>query len=144
MKTRHILVVLLLITLAAKAQQPANTVLDNKVHKMVMQFTSADSAEQATVVSQVRNIRTVWPKAEIEVVCQGGGLELLVASKSKAAKAVAEWSAKGVVFAACNNSMRRQNVKKEELLPSAIIVPSALVELVQKQETGWAYLKAAH
>ncbi|PZR29912.1 MAG: hypothetical protein DI538_23570 [Azospira oryzae] len=144
MKTRHILVVLLLITLAAKAQQPANTVLDNKVHKMVMQFTSADSAEQATVVAQVRNIRTVWPKAEIEVVCQGGGLELLVASKSKAAKAVAEWSAKGVVFAACNNSMRRQNVKKEELLPSAIIVPSALVELVQKQETGWAYLKAAH
>ena len=111
---------------------------------MVMQFTSADSAEQATVVAQVRNIRTVWPKAEIEVVCQGGGLELLVASKSKAAKAVAEWSAKGVVFAACNNSMRRQNVKKEELLPSAIIVPSALVELVQKQETGWAYLKAAH
>lgn len=144
MKTIHILIILLFVAIAAKAQQPANTVLDTKVHKMVMQFTSADSAEQATVVAQVRNIRTVWPKAEIEVVCQGGGLELLVTSKSKAAKAVAEWSAQGVVFAACNNSMRRQNVKKEELLTSAVVVPSALVELVQKQEAGWAYLKGAH
>jgi len=144
MKTLQILVVLLFAVTVAKAQQLANTVMDTKVHKMVMQFTSGDSTEQAAVTAQVRNIRTVWPNAQIEVVCQGGGLELLIASKSKAAKAVAEWSTQGVVFAACNNSMRRLNVKKEELLPSAVVVPSALVELVQKQEAGWAYLKGAH
>src|SRR6218665_282148 len=127
MKTIQIIMILLFAAVVAKAQQPANTVLDTKIHKMVMQFTSADSAEQATVTAQVRNIRTVWPKAQIEVVCQGGGLELLIAKKSKAAKAVAEWAAQGVVFAACNNTMRRLNVRKEELVPTAVIVPSALV-----------------
>jgi len=144
MKTIKILVLLLSVASIAKAQQQANTVMDTKVHKMVMQFTSGDSTEQAAVTSQVRNIRTVWPNAQIEVVCHGGGLELLIASKSKAAKSVADWSAQGVVFAACNNSMRRLNVKKEDLLPAAVIVPSALVELVQKQEAGWAYLKGSH
>jgi uncharacterized protein len=144
MKTIFSFALVIVFVITAKAQQPANTVMDTKVHKMVMQFTEGDSLNQQFITAQVKNIRTVWPNAQIEVVCQGTGLELLMTAKSKASKAVAEWSAQGVVFAACNNTMRRMNVKKEELLPSVVIVPSALVELVQKQEAGWAYLKGAH
>ncbi len=142
MKHLLFLSIMLLSMACAKAQQP--TVKDTKVHKIVMQFTQGDSIEQVSVTAQVRNIKTLWPNAQIEVVCQGTGLELLMDKKSKAAKAVADWSAQGVVFAACNNTMKRFNVKKEELLPSAVVVPSAMVELVEKQEEGWSYLKGAH
>lgn len=119
-------------------------VLDMKKHKIVMQFTSSDSVSQASVVGQVKNIRTAWPNAQIEVVCHGPGLDLLQTTKSKAASQVAEWSGKGVVFAACNNTMKRKNLKKEDLLNTAVVVPSAMIELTLKQEKGWAYVKGAH
>ncbi len=125
------------------AQQP-NEVIDLKKHKIVMQFSNSDSVSQASVVGQIKNIRTAWPNAQIEVVCHGPGLDLLVASKSKAANQVAEWSGKGVVFAACGNTMKRRNLKKEDLLQSGVVVPSAMIELTLRQEKGWAYVKGAH
>ena len=43
--------------------QQANGVIDMKPHKIVMQFTDSDSLSQASVVGQVKNIRTAWPNA---------------------------------------------------------------------------------
>lgn len=131
-----------LICTTALAQD--GDVVDMKKHKVVMQFSDGDSLSQASITGQVKNIRTAWPNAEVEVVCHGPGLDLLIGTKSKFGKAVADWSAKGVTFAACNNTMRRRNVKKEDLLPSSQVVPSAMIELVRKQEDGWAYVKGGH
>lgn len=124
--------------------QQTDGVIDLKKHKIVMQFSDSDSVSQASVVGQVKNIRAAWPNAQVEVVCHGPGLDLLIAAKSKAASQVAEWSGKGVVFAACNNTMKRRNVKKEDLLGSAQVVPSALIEITLKQEKDWAYVKGGH
>jgi intracellular sulfur oxidation DsrE/DsrF family protein len=124
--------------------QQANGVIDMKPHKIVMQFTDSDSLSQASVVGQVKNIRTAWPNAEIEVVCHGPGLDLLINKTSKASTQVAEWSGKGVVFAACGNTMKRKNLKPEDLLKVSTVVPSAMIELTLKQESGWAYVKGGH
>lgn len=142
MKLLNLLI--LLVCSSTLCAQQNDGVLDMKKHKIVMQFTNSDSLSQASVVGQVKNIRTAWPNAQIEVVCHGPGLDLLQANKSKASKEVAEWSGKGVVFAACANTMKRRNVKKEDLVPTSVIVPSAMIELTLKQEKGWAYVKGAH
>lgn len=133
----------ILVSSTAFAQQ-TDGVVDLKKHKIVMQFSDSDSVSQASVVGQVKNIRTAWPNAQVEVVCHGPGLDLLVSSKSKAAAQVAEWSAKGIVFAACNNTMKRRNINKADLLPTSLVVPSAIIELTLKQENGWAYIKGGH
>lgn len=138
-----IVAALCMIALQAQAQKNSEA-LDMKKHRLVMQFTDGDSLSQATVTAQVKNIRTAWPNAEIEVICHGPGLDLLMTSKSKASKALADWSAQGVVFAACNNTMKRRNIKKEDLLPTVQVVPSAMIELTLKQEEGWAYVKGGH
>ena len=137
------LALLSIIAISVQAQQNPEA-LDLKKHKIVMQFTDNDSLSQVTVTGQVKNIRAAWPNADIEVVCHGPGLDLLMTSKSKASKVLAEWSAQGVVFSACNNTMKRRNIKKEELLPSVQVVPSAMIELTLKQEEGWAYVKGGH
>lgn len=124
--------------------QQTDGVVDLKKHKIVMQFSDSDSLSQASVVGQVKNIRSAWPNAQVEVVCHGPGLDLLIAVKSKATNQIAEWSSKGVVFAACNNTMKRRNVKSDDLLPSIIVVPSAIIELTLKQEKDWAYIKGGH
>lgn len=119
-------------------------VIDTKPHKIIMQFTTGDSLDQVAVVTQVGNILAALPKSKIEVVCHGGGLDLLTSKKSKAQQQLTFLTGQGVVFAACQNSMRRRNVKKEDLVAVAKIVPSAMVELVLKQEAGWSYVKGAH
>ena len=138
-----ILVVLICFSTSLFAQQ-ANGVIDMKPHKIVIQFTDSDSLSQASVVGQVKNIRTAWPNAEIEVVCHGPGLDLLISKTSKASAQVSEWSSKGVVFAACGNTMKRKNLKPEDLLKVSTVVPSAMIELTLKQENGWAYVKGGH
>jgi len=140
---KHFLLVMLgfvFFSSASNAQQ-ASEVIDMKKHKVVIQFNDSDSLSQVRVTLQVKNTKACWPNAQIEVVCLSGGLDLLVTSKSKASAAVAEWSAKGVTFAACNNTMRNRNITKAELLSQAVVVPSAVVELTLKQEDGWAYFR---
>jgi uncharacterized protein len=141
---KNILLVALLALSINTIAQSNEGVLDMKKHKIVMQYTLSDSLSQVSVVTQVGNIRALWPNAQIEVVCHGGGLDLLQTSKSKAASEVAEWTGKGVVFAACNNTMKRKKLTKADLLPTATVVPSAMIELTLKQEKGWAYVKGAH
>ena len=67
--------------------------------------------------------------------------EVLMSANSKVSKTVAELSGKGIVFAACANTMRLRNVMKEDLLSQAVVVPSAVIELSMKQEEGWSYFK---
>ncbi len=141
---KPVLIAFLLASTINTVAQTNEGVLDLKKHKIVMQFTNSDSVSQASVVTQVGNIRALWPNAQIEVVCHGGGLDLLLTSKSKAAGEVAGWTDKGVVFAACNNTLKRRNLTKADLLPTATVVPSAMIELTLKQEKGWAYVKGAH
>lgn len=123
----------------------ASLTFAQKPHRIVMQFSSGDSLSQASVLGQVRNIRTEWPDARIEVVCHGPGLDLLTSAGSRIpAATMADWKSKGVVFAACQNTMRRRGVKAEDLLREATMVPSAMTELVLKQEEGWSYVKGGH
>lgn len=140
MKSSEIkLLFLLLLLSSAVSAQTVSEVLDLKKHKIVIQFNSGDSISQARVALQLDYIRTSFPNATIEVVCVGQGLDLVIASTSKAKAAVAEWSAKGVVFAACNSTMRYRNIRRSDLVPSAKVIPSGPVELAVKQEQGWAY-----
>jgi len=130
-----------LLPILVSAQQTSE-VIDLKKHKIVIQFADADSLAQVRVTQQVGNVLRCWPNAEIEIVCLAGGLDLLMTSKSTASKEVADWTAKGIIFAACNNTMKNRNIKKEDLLSQAVVVPSAIVELATKQEQGWSYFRS--
>lgn len=47
----------------------------------------------------------------------------------------------GVIIAACGNAMRGQGMTEDDLLAGIVMVPAGVVELVQKQEEGFAYIK---
>lgn len=50
-------------------------------------------------------------------------------------------SDKGVVIAACNNSLNKFNINKDELLAFVKVVPAGVMELIEKQNEGFAYVK---
>src|SRR6187200_1642049 len=110
MKNFHLTTMFILLAVNALLKAQNSEVIDLKKHKIVIQFADSDSVAQVRVTQQVGNVLKCWPNAEIEVVCLAGGLDLLMSSKSKASKEVADWSSKGIVFAACNNTMKVRNV----------------------------------
>ncbi len=122
-----------------KAQTAA---VDNTPYKIVFQLTSGDTAVHRSLVKQLHNALTAAPKSKIEVVCHNNGLFFLVTAKTFQSEEIRKLSADGVVFAACENSMRSHKVKREELLPESITVPTGVIEIVKKQRKKWAYLKA--
>lgn len=110
-------------------------------HRIVYDMSAADTAQHAGLMRQLNNIKRAWPEARIEVVVHGKALDLLVTEKSYKAEALKALQGKGVVFAACENSMRARNVTKAQLLPGVITVPMAIGEIIMKQEQGWGYIK---
>jgi intracellular sulfur oxidation DsrE/DsrF family protein len=117
----------------------------NKIHKVVMQLNSADTAVWSGMLGNIRNFQKVWPgNVAIEVVVHGKALNFLVASKSHLAPDVEKMTKLGVVFNACENTMNKYGIKKEMLIPSVSSVPSGVAELVIKQEEGWSYIKTGY
>ena len=82
-------------------------------------------------------LKAVKTGFEIEVVCHGDGIGLLVKDQSKYAAEVERLSKEGVRFAACENTMRDRSITKDQLLPAVVTVPSGAVEVVGKQQDGW-------
>jgi len=74
----------------------------------------------------------------------GKALDFLVKDKTFFANEIAGLTKEGIVFSACENSMRRHNIQKADLLTDAFTVPSGVVEVILKQEQGWTYLKASN
>lgn len=52
-----------------------------------------------------------------------------------------ELSNKGVKFVACNNALNSYRIKKENLIDFIDIVPVGVLELINKQREGYAYIK---
>ncbi|MBK8699468.1 MAG: DsrE family protein [Saprospiraceae bacterium] len=110
-------------------------------HKIVFQFTLADSMQQKAFSNQLKNIRKIWPEAQIEVVAYNQGIDFLLTKRSRHHDIITDLKKKGVTFMVCQNTMNQRNIKAEELIPEAAIVPSGIAELVEKQEQGWSYIK---
>jgi uncharacterized protein len=120
----------------------AQKVVSTKVHKVVIQLTSNDTLVHKAVLKQINNLLTAAPNAQIEVVCHNNGIEFLTAAKTKSAAGITELKAKGVTFAACENTLRERKIDKKEVLTEAIFVPAGILEVVMKQEDGFSYIKA--
>jgi intracellular sulfur oxidation DsrE/DsrF family protein len=95
-------------------------------------------------MKQFGNILSVSPTTQIEVVCHGPGLDMLVVSKSIVSEKINHFSEKGVVFNACEFSMKERKVEKEAIIKSAGYVNAGIIEIVSKQEQGWSYIKAGN
>ena len=134
---------LVIMLIFVSAQLKAQNNVSEKVHHVVMQLNTADTAAWSSVLGNIKNFQKIWPgKVEVEVVVHGKALNFLVASKSHLVEDIETLSKKGVQFSACENTMNKYGITKAMLLSSAKTVPSGVAELILKQEAGWGYLKA--
>lgn len=110
--------------------------------RAVVHVNFGDAERQGKGLKNIANIlKETGEKGEIEVVAHGAGIDLLVASKTKHAEQVAELRRRGVRFVACENTLTEKSISKGELLGGVETVPSGAVEVIRKQQAGFAYFR---
>jgi intracellular sulfur oxidation DsrE/DsrF family protein len=119
-----------------------------KIHKVVFEV-AIDGAEKW--LGALRNVENVQKAlgaktTRIEVVAHGKGIGMLLAKTADAnpeMKATLEkLHADGVVFAVCENTMKKMQITKDQLVLLATTVDSGVSEVIRKQEAGYAYIKS--
>ena len=114
-----------------------------KTHRVVFEVTMEGTEQWTAVLNNVENLRkSLGDGIEIEVVAHSKGLGMLVAQDNPLTERMKKISATGVVFAACENTMKKKNVTKDQLVPFATTTDSGVAEVVRKQEAGWSYIKS--
>ena len=133
---RRILIVLTLMAIQASCAQ------EDKVHKVVFQMSTQDREEQLGLIRNLNNLLAGWGNnLHAEVVAHGPGISMLRAD-SPLADQIRELTVKGVVFIACENTMKQKGIAKSQLIDSVRTVPMGLAHIIERQEQGWSYIKA--
>ena len=127
------------VIMAAQPSSPSSP----RPYKVVFDLTTDDPMDQAAVVRWLREVASVNPQSEMEVVMYGRGLSLVIPGRSTQADAVKEALGRSnVSFKVCEIAMRNQKVEQSQLLPHVATVPDGIGHIVARQREGWGYIKA--
>ena len=110
--------------------------------KVVFQVSDNDPAKWNLALNNARNLQSDLgaQNVEIEIVAYGPGIGMLK-SESAVGNRIGEALKSGVKVSACENTMRGQKLAKTDMLDGIGYVPAGVVEIMQKQQQGWAYLR---
>ena len=110
--------------------------------RVVVQVSEADPARWNLVLNNVKNLQDELgaDKVAIEVVAYGPGIGMLkldAPSNSRVSDAIKS----GVAIQACENTMRNQKLVRADMHPGVGYVPAGVVQIIKRQQDGWAYLR---
>lgn len=93
----------------------------------------------------LRNVQNLTKAAdpkisEIEVLANAEAAGSY-ASPNSGGKLMKELALAGVRFAACNNALKGMKITREQLPRFVEVVPVGVIELIEKQNQGFAYIK---
>jgi intracellular sulfur oxidation DsrE/DsrF family protein len=130
--------VLLGLAVPSSAQTPARPV----GLKAVMQVSDNDYNKWTLALGNARNAQEDLGAAnvELEIVVYGPGINMLKAD-SPVEKRVAEALKAGIKIVACENTMKFAKLTPADMLPNIGYVPAGVVEVMKKQQQGYAYVR---
>jgi hypothetical protein len=111
-------------------------------NRIVVQVSDNDPAKWNLALNNARNLQTDLgaQNVDIEIVAYGPGIGMLKA-ESVVGNRIGDALHSGVKVSACENTMRGQKLAKSDMLDGIGYVPAGVVEIMKKQQEGWAYLR---
>jgi uncharacterized protein len=112
-------------------------------NRALFQVTDNDPARWNMILNNMTNLREgVGSEAvEIELVAYGPGI-LMLKGDSAVRQRIAEAVKSGVKVNACQNTMNAMKLAPGDMLGEIGYVPSGVVEVMRKQQQGWAYIRS--
>ena len=117
---------------------------DNAVN-IVFDVTSPDPNTHQAVTRHLKMMSESYPEAQFEVVLYSKSVDMVLKDKSSVAEDLHKLAAKdNVSVNICAMTLKRREISKDQLISNVGTVPDGIMEIVQKQNEGWAYIKEAH
>ena len=112
-------------------------------NRALFQVTDNDPARWNMILNNMQNLKdgVAGEPVEIELVAYGPGVNMLK-SDSSVKQRIAEALKSGVKVNACQNTMNGMKLTPADMLPEIGYVPSGVVEVMRKQQQGWAYIRS--
>ncbi len=118
-------------------------------HKLMIHVGNANPVRLATALDEAENLLASSQRAnrpmQVEIIANGGGLELLRAGASPYARRIALMREKypNLELTACGQTLRNLRAKGVDvrLLPNTGVAPSAVDEITLRLKQGWGYIK---
>ena len=109
--------------------------------RVVIQVSTPDVKIWNQATNYIENLRELYgpDKVELEIVALGLGLGMLKLDSTQGPR-IADSLKLGVHVSACETTMRRQKLAREEMLPNIGYVPAGLGQIIKRQREGWAYI----
>ncbi len=138
---RRVFVALATIATLALGAVPAAQA-QNARHKVVFQVSDGDPQKWNLTLNNAKNVQDNLgvDKVDLEIVAYGPGIGMLKMESQVANRIDAAVKA-GVKIVACENTMAAMKLVRADMLPEIGYVPGGVVELMTKQEQGWAYIR---
>lgn len=110
--------------------------------RVIFQVSDADPAKWNLALNNIKNVQGDLGagNTEIELVAYGPGIGMLKADATIANRVIDAMAA-GVKVVACENTMTNQKMKRDDMIDKIGYVKAGVVELMQKQREGWAYIR---
>jgi intracellular sulfur oxidation DsrE/DsrF family protein len=110
--------------------------------KLVVQVSDSNPATWNLALNNVKNVQKDLGKdnVEVEIVAYGPGIGMLKAD-SEVANRINEATESGVKVVACENTMKGQKLTRDDMNAKISYVPAGVVEIMQLQQKGYAYLR---
>jgi uncharacterized protein len=111
-------------------------------NKAVFQVSDGDPLKWNLALNNAKNVQDDLGSeaVDLEIVVYGPGIGMLKGD-SPVAKRVADALKGGVKVVACENTMKAQKLVYADMLPAIGYVPAGVVELMKKQQEGYAYIR---
>ena len=109
--------------------------------RVVIQVSTPEQRLWNQALNYVENLREIYgaDNLELEIVALGLGIGVLKLESTQGPR-VADALKAGVHVSACEVTMRRQKLVREDMLPGIGYVPAGLGQIIKRQHEGWAYI----
>ena len=128
----HIILAATLVALAPQAL----------AEKIVIQVSDGSPTTWNQALNVVGNLREAYgPGTDIEIVAFGQGINMLKLDAPVASRLVDAQKAQGAKVYACENSMGRQKLSRDDMAPGLIYVRAGVEQIITRQREGWVNLR---
>lgn len=110
--------------------------------RVVFQISDNDPGKWNLALNNAKNVQADLgaDATEVEIVVYGPGIGMLK-SNSPVAKRIDAALKEGVRVVACENTLAAQKLGRADMLPRIGYVPAGVVQLMKRQQQGYAYIR---
>ena len=110
--------------------------------RVVLQVSDDNPKTWNQALNVIENLQQAFGKENVDVklVALGYGIGILTLDSPNGGR-VQDAVKSGAQVAACEVTMRRRKLTRDDMLPNLAYVPAGVVEIVQLQKQGWTVIR---